>query len=592
MSVADDDADVPPEAVGLDAIVVAPRLASTDTRMVHKGWQGPGRKRNHGEFADDIREELEREQGKEMMKDAQEAADHRRTDTLWDAWKQFYVIAELMWKNADTDYINTPGHVCEPGVCELRNERLNLHRDRGWSNDDMVAALTKTVAGQVTNYHVCFPRVCPHYGQHACKDAEACPHHPSRKHKELVRAMPHAWICTNTGTLHVCGPYCKQRSITSVREGQLICPLLGVKVADTFGTLYDPSHQLPNPINHQLLSVDEYENTVRDRVVLATKLMKPWEREADMLQYRALAGLILNTLLFSEARQLLEVRTIVEAHEKGAAEAAKVLRPRKNRDMASETGWRPDMAFRGFHRRAQGRALPLMSVRYGMAILATFHPRTRYFHVVPPMPNVIPVMREAACTTPGLQQHPIIPHVRHHGARCLHCVREATRARIRQQIATITPDSARAEPMTWGSDTWQRFMANSKKLIIDMALRIWINLNKVTYDPERGREDLPFPKIVLAVIYLMRTEYSIPIISHVYDATLTRKVPRVIVIPRLNIASLLPPETALPHFEMPKPCSGVVKALTTTQSAIKERFSRLVRDGFAFDIQMSMEGNN
>jgi len=536
-------------------------------------------------------------QGDAIIERARQRAEDLQECDLWTQSKAFYLLAEQKWKELDTEYINHPGHACERDQCTLRNEKVVVYRDSDGATHDLVNVMMGEGLS-TKNMHVCFPRYCEHIGAHRCKDRAACPHRrPARA--EDTKELKYVWICVDTGTIHVCGPYCQKKSILTDREGHLVCPLTGAVVDTTFGQQFPAnSARLPGASMNMLTS-REYEMRVKKRISRGPKILLPWQREEDMLQYRALTSILLDTLLFSEQRQRLEVNRIVDTCNKAYNETARSLRPKKGRD--DKTADPPWMEY-AHHPYAHAHALalahthipqhgaPPISVSYAMSVLSTYYPVSRYFHIVPPRPTLLPVIKKAIEATPILRQHAPLAHEEAPtpGRECAHCRREKCHARLRELLHDLSGGAPPEDPVQWESHKWQAFVNSTKKMITDVALRIWINLNKHTYDPAKGRENMPYTKIVLAIVYLMKSEYSIPVQTLIKDKTNILSVPRVVVIPKLSVASLLPSDIVLPKLELPKTCKALVRTLNNTQSSIKEQFSDLVRRGHGYDIQINL----
>lgn len=532
------------------------------------------------------------------MRIAMEKAEDKEGEDIWVQWKAFYAIAENMWKGMDTEFVNTPGHVCTRKKCTMKHEEAMVIRFQDKDNTDL-ANLMGGGGLSTKSFHICFPRYCEHYGRHMCRTPETCPH-GARVRSEDVKHLRNIWICAETGCIHVCGPYCSQKCIQTDKEGDMICPITGIIVTTTFGNAMPDDHMRLGNENTGLLTAQEYETRVRKKVARGPKILLPWQRPEDMLQYRALTSIILDTLLFSEARQIWEIGRIVECCHKAHTETARSLRPKKGKDDYTNTQpWPDDDYYYGDPARGHGHAPgnaghQTVSIIYSMSVLSTYFPVSQYFHIVPPRPSVMPLIKEAIDTTPILNQHIVPAHVPSppQGQECPHCRREQCRQRLRQVIKRLSGECEQPEPLQWESEKWQAFMKSTKNMITDVALRIWTNLNKHEYDPSKGRENMQYTKVVLAIIYLMKSEYSIPVQPQIKEKTNVLHVPRVVLIPKLSVASLLPPETALCKFEMPRSCAGLVRTLTTTQRNIKDQFSSLVRKGYGYDIQINFGMNS
>lgn len=526
-------------------------------------------------------------QGKQMIEQAEQKVDKLQDTDIWTQWKTFYAIAESKWKTLDTEFINTPGHTCQRNKCTMRHERVVIHREDDKTTTDLMSVM---MGNQLLskNLHVCFPRYCEHFGAHACDNTSICPHRRLSREEDM-KELRFVWICTETGSFHICGPYCMQKSIRTDKEGHMICPLTGIIVDTTYGTVFPEDNSFLPGFYTGLLTSKEYEMRVQKKVSRGPRILLPWQRSDDMLQYRALTNILLDALLFSEQRQNFEVSRIVDACNKAHNETARALRPKKGKDDRLYEQTYPE--YGNFYRHTPyPQNTSAISITYAMSVLATYYPTTKYFHIVPPKPTVFPLIKNAIKTTPILNQH--IPHIHEEPVtptkECPHCRREKCQSRLREVLHELSSDVVSEEPMRWESEKWQKFMTSTKKMITDIAIRIWINLNKHSYDPNKGREDMSYTKIILAIIYLMKSEYSIPVQTQTNDNTNMRSVPRVVVIPRLSIASMLPSDAILPKLDLPKTCRALVRTLNITQSHIKDRFSELVRKGHGYDIQISL----
>lgn len=540
----------------------------------------------------------EREDAKVIMKNLAANMDEEKEREPWMHNISLYAAAELKCKLAGRGFINTPGHVCDMR-CTLKQERAVAYRRELVSRSE--GAINRETRRGVTggaDYHICFPEHCPHVRSHVCNLREACPH-LTRYSEANTKELTQLWVCQRTGTVHVCGKYCAEKKIETRKEGEMVCPLTGVVILSTYGETGVPrdkyiSYTAPMAIE----SVEHAEMLVPTRMKLVSNGMRPWERHEDMLQYRALVNILCDELLFSERRQLMELVAIQAAWTRMMGEASKHLRQRKWASSSPEacgddrSRRRGGVIIGGVAKPAgPPPKLAPIPVHTTAAIVRSLYPSNVYFAAVPVHPKVVPEIHSLVANTPGMTTETIIPHAPPDAFEtCPHCDYAEAREAYERIMARVVAHKTPRPRLTWESERWQHFMKVTKKTIADVAIRVWRNL--VEFDPRAspGREStLQFAHVALAVMYLMQTEYSIPVRARVYDgAAPSLAVPRVVVIPRVPITVLLPPEPTLSSFTLPPYCHNAVKTMTTTQCNIKNQFAAIVAAGRAIDIQLRL----
>jgi hypothetical protein len=129
-------------------------------------------------------------------------------------------------------------------------------------------------------------------------------------------------------------------------------------------------------------------------------------------------------------------------------------------------------------------------------------------------------------------------------------------------------------------------MDSTKIQLANVAIRAWTNLIKHSYNPEAPRDTMQFEAIVIPLLYMAQEQHSIPVMSHATPGAPDTDVPRVVVLPRLAITTILPPDIAVADYAIPVYCANSVKIMSSVQSSIKAKFAQLVAAGKAYDIQI------
>lgn len=501
-------------------------------------------------------------------------SEQREENSLWSNWKVFYILAQKIWKQMRTDFINTPSHVCVRGECHLDRLQVSIYRYR--KNDTFLNIAKDGTQKDVDTYHICFPDQCVHLQGHACSTPQQCPHrfNPS---SENVKELKNLWVCRHTGVFHVCGSLCQQSKIKTDKEGHLICPLTGVQIMSTFGddgTETKWTNEYDNPL--LTMTENELKHKIKtDKFIPDAKNVPPWDRQGDLMQYRMIVELIVDELFFSEVRQTYELERIVVAYRKATTEAFKKLRPKKIKGTAVALGSVGSL----ISRNTVKPHLPLPSLTEAWAVLKMYAPKSNYFKSFPIIPKMESQINDVIDKTISLKRHPTFEHTPSDVAsgKCRHCAVVTLRSRIDAYVDKLTDSRYKKTITHWDSPGWKTFMAETKKTIADVCIQVWKNLNKFTYDKSTGNEDLPFTRIVLSLIYLMREDYRIELPNG--PAT------QILVIPKVHITSYLPEDTALSRFTLPKRCPSSPKILTSVQGAIQERFSYLVNNNQAHEIR-------
>jgi hypothetical protein len=170
---------------------------------------------------------------------------------------------------------------------------------------------------------------------------------------------------------------------------------------------------------------------------------------------------------------------------------------------------------------------------------------------------------------------------------CLQCEVEAARQFRDETIEHIMPPATTPIRLTWESQEWQEYMTNIKMQVGDVAIRAWRNLIEHDYNHDRPRDSPQFKQLIINLMYLMQDDYIAPVRPRMFTGSLPDDtVPTVVLIPRIDIMQLLPPEATLGDFDIPSYFKNIIRSMATTFRNIKQTFSRLISQGRAFDIQM------
>jgi hypothetical protein len=593
---------------------------------------------------------LQRLKAERAMAQLKDLMVERSHDGMWENWKGFYGIAELQYKQSSETVINSPNHECIPGKCTLRLVPVVVYRYRpdmmpslfGIPKDDPLC----------TQYHVCFTQTCKHVNRfHACPNMALCPHNV-RDTTETTRVLPNFFVCNDTGNVHICGSRCSRSEMPDVHEGHYVCELTGMRTTVGVSTQnnFQALDHGSNPDNYKaimdtnrLLAID----LPRSRMVNTT--VPPWERESDIVLYRNAIEHICEELLFSSRRQGIELDSISTGYARADAETRKALQrlQTKNYQCAMMNFVDPGTLRRvrriapdfRYNSELTHTGNVCIVVPRALSVFAGFYPRTTYFHHVPLRPEVLPKMRAGMERCAELDE---VYHVEHQSLipseHCHHCQaarvkkrrfailrrlhRRQKRVRLNEGLNRLhralddngsdsdsesdsdvyidddddemSDDDDDEKPddtqCAWNRPEWKAFVTRTKKVAAALVLRVWANMYKYGVGWEPGREGLNFRRVALPLLYMLREGFSPPLsqTGGVHPDTPSMQAPRITVVPRLDILTLLPQEKALRNYKLPDWSLGAGRTMMTVEKEIKGIYGRIARDGRLFEVALTV----
>lgn len=535
------------------------------------------------------RAKIERADAERMLKMVDDEVERLKKSREWGKMVMYYQYAELEGKILSSDYINTPGHVCSRETCSLDLYEAYVYRIIIGTCYD--AAIDKLLGGEptlTTGMHICVPEKCEHIRAHRCEHPEACPHRfPHRP--EDRKALKNFWVCSGTGTVHVCGDECSQTPIVTDKEGEYICPLTGVPRGLALGDNHRSNQWLTcHTAPLTLTNADNIEEEVKHHISLAMPSVRPpWEIEEDIFQYRVLVGIICDELMFSARRQANEIAAIRAAWIKMTNNASKLLRTPVTVFVSGGEPETDDEEEPPPPGPFSSVALPV-NLQHVYAAVAAQVPRSALFRLVPPHPDVKKDIAALYADTPHmLRQQPLVHTHLHARGECAQCTVDAATAVRTRLLARLGSATTASDETTWESPRWKKFIETSKEIIATTAVAAWANLVKYTYNGN-PRDVIPFKNIVVALIYMMQTEHTVPVKAAVPPGTDPINMPRVTVLPKIPITAILPPDTTMLDYNIPHYCVNHVKTMGSTQINIKSLFAKLVNSGRGYDIQLRL----
>ena len=81
---------------------------------------------------------------------------------------------------------------------------------------------------------------------------------------------------------------------------------------------------------------------------------------------------------------------------------------------------------------------------------------------------------------------------------------------------------------------------------------------------------------------------TIPVQAAAAPGAESVEMPRVVVLPRIPITSILPPDNTAVDYDIPAYCKTTLRTMGTTQITIKALFAKLVNEGRGYDIQLRL----
>jgi hypothetical protein len=356
------------------------------------------------------------------------------------------------------------------------------------------------------------------------------------------------WACSITGNVHACGNLCTQRYTTIGGEGLHVCPLtrvvLGTQLErDMFGAHTQPMSALGSGDTDLMPTRGSvYRRDVASHIQL------------EQIAAHCLASVetVVVELLTSPRRARAEFDAAMRSEQKRHDAILQVVR-RKN----------PHSNFKSpIYARAVWKAMQLRA-------------NTDYFRTFSPPASIQPYIATALHTFAAKS-----------GRRA--ALHPDSQARIRRNTARIQTlikgTSITTMPTQLGG---VRGGAAAPPLIAKIVLCVYKNLERYirAMDPDK-----PFPSfrsLFLYILYFMRIGYRVP-------ATFRRAANledscNVVVIPRIDVLELLPPENTLGTYPVVAQLCSFSRSVVTIQKEIMAMYLRILRAGGIFDVAVDVD---
>ena len=354
------------------------------------------------------------------------------------------------------------------------------------------------------------------------------------------------WACSITGNVHACGNLCTQRYTTIGGEGLHVCPLtrvvLGTQLErDMFGAHTQPMSALGSGDTDLMPTRGSvYRRDVASYIQL------------EQIAAHCLASVeaVVVELLTSPRRARAEFDAAMRSEQKRHDAILQVVR-RKN----------PHSNFKSpIYARAVWKAMQLRA-------------NTDYFRTFSSPPSIEPYIATALHTFAAKS-----------GRRA--ALHPDSQARIRRNTARIhsliTRGEAPLRPPLGGLGG-----AATPPLVAKIVLCVYKNLERYirAMDPDK-----PFPSfrsLFLYILYFMRIGYRVP-------ATFRRAANledscNVVVIPRIDVLELLPPENTLGTYPVVAQLCSFSRSVVTIQKEIMAMYLRILRAGGIFDVAVDVD---
>jgi len=543
-------------------------------------------------------------------------------DAIWEDWKVFYVMAERKYRAMATTTVNAPNHQCERGECTLDRLDVRVLRYR----DAFVVG--------AQNLHICFVASCEHLRpQHQCNgdqgagtlatvkssrsrsggdsggDASWCPHMRPVPADD-TRVLKHFWVCRTTGLAHICGTYCTRPPLDDLRTGSAVCPLTNTVTESRLCNLR------PDARESQLTMFSHYDDNrgtaaqlylesggtggagLRTRAMAGNVAAPPWEREGDLAVYAEVAEKLCNIMLFSAARQRVELDDVFATYRRADSDTRKLLR-RRPRNVSRTPMNVSELAILDSAAAAAAAGADAAGVirpHRRVVVLPLYltpvhglYPRNRYFHYVPIRADLLAVARAGVDECGELAKRHHVPHrTGVPASRCPHCRINALRERADRVIMRNLHTPAGAE-CAWESDKWQTFMERTKRIAAALVVTAWATLYKHSVEWVEGMPDsFPFSRAVLPLLYMLAEGYAVPV-AHATGVAADR-VPLVTVLPRMSIMELLPPVRMLESLGVPERWMPSVRSIDRMSASIKDIYAtQMAQQGDVFAARLGIE---
>ena len=541
-----------------------------------------------------------------------------------------YAWGELQYKSETArSILPNPSHQCSRELgCRMRRLDVSVYRRIVPLTDQMpaatgpgapplsgyVAARAMHTEGQARLYHLCIHEMCEHLiANHACRMSPRCWHAMTDRRDDTL-TLDDFWVCGTSGNLHICGESCTQAKEITTNERDVVCTLTSqiiaarrpVTEAEAAAEQRDPRALTLMGKSDGSGAPDEDTEAARARRQAAVArgarrhriVAQPVNEEAE---YRIFAQRLVEELLFSEKRQMLEANIYLADYRRALDDVNKYMRVRKLVDdthpATAAMIQQVLEAQRIVHEArppAPGETIfhhdpkcpPLIMIGQALCVHRSREAVSEYFANVPMMDSVAKYItdrraemeseylktdRRQPSDINALREFQFHQKDRTEAAAAARRDYETLLGRVVQHYREAH-GITRPAPTRWLSEHWQRRMANIKLLFAHTLVRVWHNLAQHA-DPA-GRQTLAFGRIALGVLYLTKSSLE------VQDLQVAPATSFVTVVPRIAFARLLPCDNQLNMFKLDEfAASPTARRLTTTQGDVRQEAMRISRMG-------------
>jgi len=539
--------------------------------------------------------------------------DRAENDLIFNNPAAMLFLAEHEYKKIHAkDIMNRPSHVCsKENGCKMLLKIVTAYRKTTWignssfqgfeqpppCNDNLFTSIFGTGANPA-NYQICFgAEECEHTKLgHYCEYTQELKipcHHTNRYDQSNIKRLGNFWVCQDSGNVHACGSLCQQNKIVSETECDYVCSLTGVITSRNIvndAPFSSASRLLPNDADatNGNLASDTAAGSTHKRKRSGVQFLdeasfeeslKWWENETETARNEAIVERVVDELFFSKKRQMLEADTYLAQYKEAVEEVSKYMRTKKQQHQQQETEQKT------------------VNMIMGLCIFQYKVPTSIYFKNVP----VMPAVRKYILTGLSKLDHTFIANngvdISSYDTEYAGTGRDykkinklifqtLKRRRDRdlgiddEQTYNYDQDEEMMEiEREYEDKTLQRWMDKVsvvKKMFTVATTRLWENFNRNLHEMREFEKMFKFKNIVIPLLYMLRKQFSItentassnnlnsvqkvykPFSSEVEqytefhfseEFTKADKM-RVIVIPKVEFALLLPHDNQLHKFDL------------------------------------------
>lgn len=461
--------------------------------------------------------------------------------------------------------------------------------------------------------HECEHARLGHYCEYASEQGVGC-HHREHYDNSNIKQLKDFWVCQDTGNVHACGSMCQQQKIMSIHENDYVCSLTGSVTSRNIVNDTGMARQgllgengagtpmgMPNSVfedtrnyrttikdkgnSHKRKRYDAEGNTIQSGKGQGVtkeqfeKSMKWWEDETEMAGNKMIVDYVVEQLFFSKKRQMFEADLYLNGYKEAFEEVSKYMRTKKQVEQQKETDQ---------HTINTIMALSIFQYRI---------PTSMYFKNVPMMPSV----RKYILNGIGKLDASFITNNGVDTAFCdddsggmdftpVNVFIEKVMRRKQKEALSIADDNDSDTEDEADNDIdldemaeqeerkmlekWNRKATIVKRLFAVATISIWRNINKNLHELQQYENMIKFKKFLIPLLYMLRKQF---IITENINTNMEKGVEKVympfanvdsytemhfsesfskanklcvVVIPKVEFASLLPNENQLYKFNL------------------------------------------